>query len=155
MPGPSGADLDDGLDLDADVEGQLRHADRRSGRAAGLAGDSERPCAKPLRASSSRGGATSRRMRVAKACVGADTADAKLAATLKPYDGQAIDVLGYHEHAIGSGAEARAAAYLELRIADTRTLFGVGIDENITTASFRALFSALNRALGQAAEQAA
>ncbi|MBI3367607.1 MAG: 2-isopropylmalate synthase [Burkholderiales bacterium] len=59
--------------------------------------------------------------------------------------GQAVDVLGYHEHAIGSGAEARAAAYLELRIADTRTLFGVGIDANIVTASMKAVLSGLLR----------
>ena len=50
---------------------------------------------------------------------------------------------------------AKAAAYIELRVDGGRALHGVGIDENLTTASFRALFSALNRALGQAAEQAA
>ena len=53
--------------------------------------------------------------------------------------GVAIDVLGFHEHAIGTGANARAAAYLELRVADTRTLFGVGIDSNIVTASMKAV----------------
>ena len=39
-----------------------------------------------------------------------------------------IRVLDYHEHAIGSGADAQAVAYLELRIDDAQTLFGVGID---------------------------
>ena len=63
--------------------------------------------------------------------------------------GVAIEVLDYHEHAIakgpGTGSSARAAAYLELRIADTRTLFGVGIDGNIVTASMKAVVSGLLR----------
>jgi 2-isopropylmalate synthase len=59
--------------------------------------------------------------------------------------GSPIAVLDYHEHAIGAGAQARAAAYLELRIGDTRTLFGVGIDANIVTASLKAVLSGLQR----------
>jgi|JI10StandDraft_1071094.scaffolds.fasta_scaffold92691_2 2-isopropylmalate synthase len=63
--------------------------------------------------------------------------------------GVGIQVLDYHEHAIakgpGTGSSARAAAYLELRIADTRTLFGVGIDGNIVTASMKAVVSGLLR----------
>jgi 2-isopropylmalate synthase len=59
--------------------------------------------------------------------------------------GVAMAVLDFHEHAIGAGAQARAAAYLELRIADTRTLFGVGIDDNIVTASMKAVVSGLLR----------
>ena len=59
--------------------------------------------------------------------------------------GCAVAVLDYHEHSIGSGAQARAAAYLELRIGDTRTLFGVGIDYNILTASMKAVTSGLLR----------
>ena len=46
---------------------------------------------------------------------------------LQQATGCTVAVLDYHEHAIGSGAQARAAAYLELRFGDTRTLFGVGI----------------------------
>jgi 2-isopropylmalate synthase len=67
----------------------------------------------------------------------------------------AVEIMDYSEHAIGSGTNAKAAAYIELRVNGGRALHGVGIDENLTTASFRALFSALNRAIGQAAEQAA
>ena len=59
--------------------------------------------------------------------------------------GASIRVLDYHEHAIGGGANARAVAYLELRI-DERTLFGVGIDSNIVTASLKAIVSGLQRA---------
>ena len=36
-------------------------------------------------------------------------------------------MLDYHEHAIGGGADAKAVAYIELRVGE-RTLFGVGID---------------------------
>jgi 2-isopropylmalate synthase len=66
-----------------------------------------------------------------------------------------VEIMDFHEHAIGSGTNARAAAYIELRVNGGRALYGVGIDENLTTASFRALLSALNRSLLQAAEQAA
>jgi 2-isopropylmalate synthase len=58
--------------------------------------------------------------------------------------GQAVRVLDYHEHAIGSGANAQAVAYLELRIHD-QTLFGVGMDSNIVLASFKAIVSGLLR----------
>jgi 2-isopropylmalate synthase len=66
-----------------------------------------------------------------------------------------VEIMDFHEHSISAGTNAQAAAYIELRINGGRALYGIGIDENLTTASFRALFSALNRALKQAAEQAA
>jgi 2-isopropylmalate synthase len=60
--------------------------------------------------------------------------------------GVAIEVLDFHEHAIGAGAQAKAAAYLEVRVADAvRPLFGVGIDGNIITASMKAVVSGLLR----------
>ncbi|TBW08125.1 2-isopropylmalate synthase [Azotobacter chroococcum subsp. isscasi] len=62
-----------------------------------------------------------------------------------------VEIMDYHEHAIGAGSNARAAAYIELRLDGQRPLHGLGIDENLTVASLRALFSALNRALGQQA----
>ena len=66
--------------------------------------------------------------------------------------GAALRVLDYHEHSIGSGADARAVAYLELRIVDAggegQTLFGVGIDTNIVSASLKAIVSGLSRARG-------
>jgi 2-isopropylmalate synthase len=67
-------------------------------------------------------------------------------AGLSKATGLAVRVLDYHEHAIGAGAQARAAAYLELRIDGGRTLFGVGIDANIVTASMKAVLSGLQRA---------
>jgi 2-isopropylmalate synthase len=59
--------------------------------------------------------------------------------------GENMRVLDYHEHAIGSGANARAVAYLELRIGE-RTLFGVGIDADIVSASLKGIVSGLRRA---------
>ena len=53
-------------------------------------------------------------------------------------------VLDYHEHAIGSGAGAHAVAYLELRI-NEQTLFGVGMDRSIVSASLKAILSGLQR----------
>ena len=61
-----------------------------------------------------------------------------------------VEIMDYHQHAIGSGSDAQAAAYIELRLPEQRPVFGVGIDGNITTASIRALFSALNRAKASA-----
>jgi len=60
--------------------------------------------------------------------------------------GRSIRVLDYHEHAVGSGASAQAVAYLELRIDEQQTLFGVGMDVNIVAASLKAILSGLQRA---------
>jgi 2-isopropylmalate synthase len=67
--------------------------------------------------------------------------------------GSPVRVLDYHEHSIGSGADAQAAAYLELRIGDALTLFGVGIDANIVSASLKAIVSGLQRAMQRGALQ--
>jgi 2-isopropylmalate synthase len=66
-------------------------------------------------------------------------------AALAETTGPSLDVLDYTEHAIGHGAGAQAAAYLECRTADGRTIWGVGIDTDIATASVRAVLSAANR----------
>jgi 2-isopropylmalate synthase len=57
-----------------------------------------------------------------------------------------LQILNYSEHALGAGADAQAAAYIEARTADGRTLFGVGLDRNIVAASLRAVASAASRA---------
>ncbi|MFI4987918.1 MAG: 2-isopropylmalate synthase [Alphaproteobacteria bacterium] len=59
--------------------------------------------------------------------------------------GTALAVVDYHEHAIGSGADASAVSYVEARDASGRTSFGVGLDKDIVTASLRAVVSAANR----------
>ncbi len=56
-----------------------------------------------------------------------------------------VAVLDYSEHAMSGGEDAQAAAYVEASI-DGRTVWGVGIAPSITTASLRAVVSAVNRA---------
>lgn len=56
-----------------------------------------------------------------------------------------VRIVDYHEHAIGTGTDTRAACYVEARIGDAPTGFGVGIDRDIVTASFKAVLSAVNR----------
>ena len=72
-------------------------------------------------------------------------------ATLKDEFGLQLEVLDYTEHALGAGSDARAATYLECVTADERTVWGVGIDEDVATASVRAILSAANSAVRQAA----
>jgi 2-isopropylmalate synthase len=56
-----------------------------------------------------------------------------------------IAVLAYHEHALGAGADAQAAAYVEAGLPDGGTIFGVGIDRDIVRASLRAVTSIAGR----------
>ena len=55
-----------------------------------------------------------------------------------------VRVLDYHEHALSSGGDAIAAAYVECAVGD-QVLWGVGLDPNIVTASLKAVISAVNR----------
>mgnify|MGYP003325216619 FL=1 len=57
-----------------------------------------------------------------------------------------VRVLDYLEHALSAGGDANAAAYLECAIAG-EVYWGVGIDPNTTTASLKAIISAINRAI--------
>jgi 2-isopropylmalate synthase len=57
-----------------------------------------------------------------------------------------VRVLDFHEHALSSGGDATAAAYLECEI-EGQVFWGVGIDPNTTTASLKAVVSAINRAI--------
>ncbi len=62
--------------------------------------------------------------------------------------GMDLRVLDYNEHALQEGSTAQAAAYIHLMDSNTgKTTFGVGVSSNITRASFRAMFSAVNRLL--------
>jgi 2-isopropylmalate synthase len=60
-----------------------------------------------------------------------------------------FDVLSYAEHSLGSGAEARAVSYIQIKTARGSSYFGAGIDTNIELASIKAIVSALNRSFGQ------
>ncbi|HEX2903268.1 MAG TPA: 2-isopropylmalate synthase [Jatrophihabitans sp.] len=58
--------------------------------------------------------------------------------------GVGLRVLDYSEHALTTGGDAEAAAYLEIEVGD-RVLWGVGISESIVGASLRAVMSGVNR----------
>jgi len=64
-----------------------------------------------------------------------------------------VRVLDYNEHAISEGASAKAVAYVEMRVDEQHTVYGVGMDGNIVSASIRAIVSGLQRA-PQTREQA-
>lgn len=67
-------------------------------------------------------------------------------AALAEASGPTLEVVDYVEHAIGHGADAQAATYLECRTDGGRIVWGVGIDPDVATASVRAVLSAANRA---------
>ncbi len=66
---------------------------------------------------------------------------------LNKHFGLSIRVLDYDEHAVGSGADATAVCFVELRASDSNAVMGVGMHRNILTASINAITSALNRAI--------
>jgi len=56
-----------------------------------------------------------------------------------------FEITAYSEHALSSGEEAAAIAYIQIKTADGKTRWGAGVDTNIELASVRAVVSALNR----------
>ena len=70
-------------------------------------------------------------------------------ATLQQTFGLGLEVLDYSEHALAKGTDARAAAYLECALPDGSVVWGVGVDEDVATASVRAILSAANNAVAQ------
>lgn len=65
-------------------------------------------------------------------------------ATMREAYSLEFEVVDYVEHALGSGVDARAAAYIECRLPDGSARWGVGIDEDVAAASVRAILSAAN-----------
>ncbi len=61
--------------------------------------------------------------------------------------GHSVRVMNYSEHAVGEGASAQAVAYVEVRVDDSHTVYGVGMDANIVSASIRAILSGVRRAV--------
>ena len=78
------------------------------------------------------------------------------ASALSAAVGGPVRVIDYQQHAIGEGADARAMAYVELRLGDSPAFFGVGTDSDTSAAAMQALISGLYRAhaAGWAAEPA-
>ena len=98
-------------------------------------------------------GASGDRVFVGKIAVGGQTQSVSgrgnglisgVVAALDEAYGIPLDVVDYSEHALKHGADAQAAAYVECRAPDGSTVFGVGIDADIATASVRAVLSAAN-----------
>ena len=57
-----------------------------------------------------------------------------------------VKIIDYTEHALSTGSEAKAAAYVYMERNDTeKKTFGVGVDSNITRASIKSMISAINR----------
>jgi 2-isopropylmalate synthase len=56
-----------------------------------------------------------------------------------------FEIVDYQEHALSSGEEAAAIAYIQIKGANGRTRWGAGVDTNIELASVKAVLSALNR----------
>ena len=65
-------------------------------------------------------------------------------AALAESTGPALEIVDYSEHAIGHGSDVQAAAYVECKTADGRSIFGCGLDTDVATASVRAILSAAN-----------
>ena len=64
---------------------------------------------------------------------------------MKDYKNEFI-LNSYSEHSCGDKSSAKAVAYIEIQNKDILSCFGVGADNDIATASIKAMFSALNRA---------
>ncbi len=69
--------------------------------------------------------------------------------------GTAMDVLDYAEHAMGSGKDASAVAYVESRNADGEVKWGIGVDPNIITASLQAVAATVARQHFRVSEESA
>ncbi|MHA7818203.1 MAG: 2-isopropylmalate synthase [Erythrobacter sp.] len=68
-------------------------------------------------------------------------------ATLREVFGVELEVVNYSQQSLGAGTDANAATYLECTDRDGRTIWGCGIDEDVATASVRAVLSAANSAV--------
>ena len=53
--------------------------------------------------------------------------------------------VSYHEHALSTGADSKALSYIELKTPDDQTVFGVGLDGNISLSSIKGILCAINR----------
>lgn len=66
--------------------------------------------------------------------------------------GQTVTVADYHEHGMSAGSDAAAVSYVEAKVGDKPSVFGVGQDKNITTAAIKALINGVNRVISEQAD---
>ncbi len=64
---------------------------------------------------------------------------------LSAYIEKTLVVIDYHEHSLGTGSDAVAVSYVEVKIPNFPAVYGVGQDKNIATAAIKALINAINR----------
>src|SRR3546814_16809925 len=72
------------------------------------------------------------------------TGDGAISAFVAALD-MPVRIMDYHEHAIGTGTDPRAASYGALRVGDSATVFGVGMQRAIVTASVQGVPSTVTR----------
>lgn len=73
------------------------------------------------------------------------------AKALAAHTGQPISIVDYQEHGLGRGSDVAAVCYVEMKINGGQAVFGIGQDENITTAAIKALMNGVNRLIKQVA----
>ena len=69
--------------------------------------------------------------------------------TIEKAFGLQLEIVDYSEHALTTGRDSQAAAYLECRDGEGYTIWGCGIDEDVATASVRSVLSAANSAVAK------
>ncbi len=71
---------------------------------------------------------------------------------LSQFFGEKISVIDYSEHAVGEGSAGAAVCYVEMKVGDQKSTFGVGKDSNIVAAAIKALICGIDRSLSFAEE---
>lgn len=66
---------------------------------------------------------------------------------LSEFAGEKIAVIDYSEHAVGEGSGVSAVSYVEVKVGENRSVYGVGQDKNIITSAIKALINGVNRSL--------
>jgi 2-isopropylmalate synthase len=64
---------------------------------------------------------------------------------LSQYVGMNISVVDYSEHSVGEGSDVAAVCYVEMKVGNSKSVFGVGKDRNIIAAAIKALINGVNR----------
>jgi 2-isopropylmalate synthase len=67
------------------------------------------------------------------------------ARAISQYLGCEVSVVDYHEHAVGEGSNVAAVTYMEIKVDQSRPIFGVGKDTNIIVAALKSLLNGVNR----------